>query len=331
MRAPAFWWRAEPTGLARALGPLGHLVGAVAARRMARPPSARLGVPVVCVGNPTVGGAGKTPVAIALAGALRAAGFSPVFLSRGYGARVRAPMRVDGHSPAEVGDEPLLLEMVAPTIVSPDRVAGGRLARRLGDVVIMDDGFQNPSLHKDVALLVIDAAVGLGNAMVLPAGPLRAPLGAHLRRCDRIVLTLTDEPRARTPSFGAHPIDEARLVSTVGRLEGTRLHAFAGIGRPQKFFASLERAGAQLAARVAFADHHPYAEREAEALLRGAHERGARPATTAKDAVRLAAGGPAARRLARDALVADVEVILPAALVSAIVARIGEVGQSASK
>ncbi|MEM8665194.1 MAG: tetraacyldisaccharide 4'-kinase, partial [Pseudomonadota bacterium] len=214
MKAPPFWWRSSPTLGARLLSPAGHLVGAIAMRRLARPPAVHLGIPVVCVGNPTVGGSGKTPVAIAIADALADAGHTPVFLTRGYGGRLRGPVCVaPHHSAVDVGDEPRLLAEKAPTVVARDRAAGGQEAARHGDVVVMDDGFQNPALAKDFSLLVLDAAVGLGNARVTPAGPLRAPFEAQARLADALILTQTGEASASMPDT-TRPVHHVQLLTT---------------------------------------------------------------------------------------------------------------------
>src|SRR4051812_5054707 len=187
MKAPRFWWD-KPGAMAALLAPIASLYGAVAARRLSEA-GARAGTPVICVGNLTVGGAGKTPAAMAIARLLIEAGEQPYFLTRGYGGRLAGPVVVEtGHSAVQVGDEPLLLARVAPTIVAANRVAGAKLAREKGaSVVVMDDGFQNPSLVKDLSILMIDGGRGIGNGRVLPAGPLRVPLEPQLDRADAIL------------------------------------------------------------------------------------------------------------------------------------------------
>ncbi|MFN5490418.1 MAG: tetraacyldisaccharide 4'-kinase, partial [Bradyrhizobium sp.] len=189
MREPAFWHR--PTSwIASLLSPLAALYGAVAARRMRRP-GADAGIPVICVGNYHVGGAGKTPTVLALAKLLRELDERPVVLSRGYGGRLEGPVKVDRdrHSAADVGDEPLMMAASLPVVVSRDRAAGLALARAQdASVILMDDGFQNPSVAKNVSLIVIDAMRGVGNGRVIPAGPLRAPLSPQLARTDALVV-----------------------------------------------------------------------------------------------------------------------------------------------
>ncbi len=224
---------------------------------------------------------------------------------------------------ATVGDEPLLLAEVAPTVVSPDRVAGGRLAATLGDVVVMDDGFQNPGLAKTWAAMVIDAAVGVGNGCVTPAGPLRAPLVVHAGADAWLVVVGDDTVRVPLPpSVG--PVHEVRLAAASPEpLADRPVIAFAGIGRPEKFFASVAALGARIVERQGFDDHHPYSEDDARRLIERAAASGARPVTTAKDHVRLTTGGPAVRRLAELALVVSVEAVLPSALVDQVVALLG--------
>ncbi|ALK08540.1 tetraacyldisaccharide 4'-kinase [Blastochloris viridis] len=295
MRAPALWWR-KPGIAAAMLGPAAWLYGSIAERRLAHA-GQRAARPVVCVGNPTLGGAGKTPTAIALAALLAELGDEPVFLSRGYGGRIAGPRVVDPgrDTAAEVGDEPLLLARAAPTVVARDRPAGAALAASLGSVVVMDDGFQNPSLIKDLSLLVVDAAVGLGNGRVFPAGPLRAPLRPQLDRADAMVLV------GDGPSIDAAPLPvlRARLEPDAAPLEGLGpILAFAGIGRPQKFADTLAALGRPPARFVAFPDHHRYSAADASALLDHAARENLALVTTEKDRVRLA-GDPALETLAQ--------------------------------
>lgn len=295
MRAPAFWAEPRPTLAARLLAPAGALYGAIAGRRMGRRGS-RAPVPVVCVGNFTLGGAGKTPTALAVAGLLREAGARPAFLTRGHGGRERGPLfvRLPDHRAADVGDEAILLARTAPTIVSRDRAAGSALAADGGaDVIVMDDGLQNASLAKDLVVVVVDGESGVGNGACFPAGPLRAPLAAQWPHVDVLVLmgrgapgaALAVEARAR----GALVL-QARLVpdaAVAEGLDGARTLAFAGIGRPEKFFRTLETCGATVVERVALPDHHAYRPGEAEALVAHAKSRGLVPVTTEKDAAKL--------------------------------------------
>ncbi|MFZ4532121.1 MAG: tetraacyldisaccharide 4'-kinase [Alsobacter sp.] len=292
MRAPGFW---DDGGLpAWLLAPAGAVFGSITAWRMQRP-GAKAPVPVVCVGNFTAGGAGKTPTAIAVAERLRQAGRRPVFLSRGYGGTVREPVQVDParHQAAQVGDEPLLLARHGPTVVSPDRVRGAAMAAALGDVIVMDDGLQNPSLAKDLRLAVVDGAAGIGNGLCVPAGPLRAPLAVQLRHVDAVVLIGAGQGGAdvavRAAAAGV-PILTGALMpdpAAAARLAGRRVLAFAGIGRPGKVFATLEALGATVGARHAFADHHAFTRAELDGLMQEAARGGLVPVTTEKDRVRL--------------------------------------------
>jgi tetraacyldisaccharide 4'-kinase len=294
MREPPFWWRAAGIE-ALLLAPAAAIYGAVGARRLARK-GARAAVPIVCVGNPTVGGAGKTPLALATARLLQAAGERPIFLSRGYGGRLAGPVEVepDWHIAAAVGDEPLLLGRVAPTVVARDRVAGAGTAVAAGaSVIVMDDGFQNPSLDKDVAILVVDAGRGIGNGKVVPAGPLRAPLAAQLPRAQALVV-VGEGSSARAVVDAATAaglrVFAARLVpdpAAVAALQGSRVLAFAGIGDPEKFFGTLRRSGIAVETTRSFADHHRYRPGEAEALCREADRAGLVLVTTEKDLARL--------------------------------------------
>ena len=294
MSEPPFWWR--PAGIeARLLAPLAAVYGAVAARRLGLP-GKRVSAPVICIGNPTVGGAGKSPLAIAVARLLQAAAEHPVFLSRGYGGRQAGPLTVDKdrHRAAEVGDEPLLLARVAPTIVARNRPEGAQAAlAKNASAIVMDDGFQNPSLEKDAAMLVVDAARGIGNGRVLPAGPLRAPLPAQLEGADAMVVVgrgtgaseTAAEARARGIAvFSAQLVPDARVVAA---LKGSRILAFAGIGDPAKFFATLGQAGIAVAQARSFADHHRYSWRVAKALCEEADRDELALVTTEKDLVRL--------------------------------------------
>jgi tetraacyldisaccharide 4'-kinase len=295
MREPAFWWR--PPGLeAGLLSPLAAVYGAVAASRMAQPGRAA-GVPVICVGNPTLGGAGKTPTAIAVAQMLAAAGRKPFVLSRGYGGALAGPVRVDPatHGAADVGDEPLLLARFAPAIVARDRVAGAQAARAAGaDAIVMDDGFQNPSLGKDLSILVVDGRRGIGNGKVFPAGPLRAPLGSQLRRAQALLVigsgSAGDGVAAMAQAHGL-PVFHGRLdpdAQALAALKGRPVLAFAGIGDPEKFFATLSEAGVDVRVRHSFSDHHRFSREEALDLIARAEHDGLVPVTTEKDQARLA-------------------------------------------
>jgi tetraacyldisaccharide 4'-kinase len=285
---PDFW--AEPGLLPTLLQPLAWGYAAAAAARRAWTRPWRAPVPVICVGNLVAGGAGKTPVALALARRLGAQGRAVHLVSRGYGGRLAGPLAVDGarHHAAEVGDEPLLLAEAAPCWVARDRVAGARAAIAAGArLLLLDDGFQNPSLAKDLSLVVVDGGYGFGNGRVLPAGPLREKLGAGLARADAVVLIDADRAGI-APRLAGKRVLRARLVAeNAAEFAGREVVGFAGIGRPAKFFATLDAAGAKIVARHAFADHHPYGADEMRRLLAEAEGARALLVTTAKDAVRL--------------------------------------------
>jgi tetraacyldisaccharide 4'-kinase len=259
------------------------------ARRVARP-GWRAPVPVLCCGNAGVGGAGKTTVALDLIARLQRQGARPHALLRGYGGRVRGPLlvRPGQHDARQVGDEALLLAERAPTWVSADRAAGARAAAEEGaDAIVMDDGLQNPGLIKDCSLLVIDGGYGFGNGRLVPAGPLREPVAAAAARCQAAVLIGRDAHGALA-MLPPLPVLRAVLVPEVAGLDFDRDYlAFAGIGRPEKFFAGLRAAGVTLAGTRAFADHHPYSSAELAALARDAHRAGALLLTTPKDMARL--------------------------------------------
>jgi len=305
MREPAFWRR--PGALAGCLlAPLGAIYGSIAVWRMARP-GALVGIPVLCIGNLTAGGAGKTPTAIAVAQLLQQAGNRPFVLSRGYGGRLAGPVRVDqqAHGAGDVGDEPLLLAQAASTVVARDRVAGAQAARAAGaDVIVMDDGFQNPSLRKDVSLIVVDGRSGIGNGHVFPAGPLRAPLAAQLARASALLVIGNPAGAAAVLADAASlPVFHGWLepdAQSVAALRPHKVLAFAGIGDPEKFFRTLEDAGIDVRVRRPFADHHRYSAAEASDLIARAARDGLTLVTTEKDLARLK-GEPQLDALAQQA------------------------------
>ncbi|MBL8570609.1 MAG: tetraacyldisaccharide 4'-kinase [Phreatobacter sp.] len=315
MRAPAFW--SDPDGLAgRLLAPLGWAVGAVTLARMAKP-GADAGIPVICIGNPTVGGSGKTPIARLVASRLRASGRSPVVLLRGYGGSLAGPVLVGSDATAaEVGDEALLHAGGGPTIVARDRLAGARLAAVSGaDVIVMDDGFQNPALAKTLSLLVVDGAHGLGNGLVLPAGPLRAPFAPQLARAEALVVVgagrAGDGLAAAAAAAGRAVLRASlRVDPAISQwLDGRDVLAFCGIGRPAKFAETLGQAGARNAVLRPFADHHAYGDADADRLLAEAGRTGLPLVTTEKDAVKLK-GSPALDALAAAATVVPVRAVI---------------------
>ena len=297
---PGFWQQSPPSRAARLLSPLGVLYGGITRRRMQRA-GADAGCPVICIGNFTAGGAGKTPLTLLVGEILATQGRKPFFLSRGYGGTAgRGPLRVDPacHGAGEVGDEPLLLAALAPVIVGADRVAAARLAVALGaDVLVMDDGLQNPSLAKTFSFAVVDGEVGAGNGLCLPAGPLRAPLAAQWPYVDGVVIIGAGDSGAalaRSAIAAGKQVFLGRLAANAddaAQLRGQRVVAFAGIGRPAKFFATLAEIGAQLVAQHEFADHHVFSSAELAALQAQAQALQARLVTTRKDQVRLGQAG----------------------------------------
>lgn len=296
MRPPAFWDASPRHPFARALAPVGALYGRFTAARMDRPGTTG-SCPVLCVGNLTLGGAGKTPTALAIAAMLHDLGARPAFLTRGYGGSLAGPVLVDHahHNAAQVGDEPLLLARAATTVVSRDRPAGARLCAETGaSVIVMDDGLQNPNLAKDLSLAVVDAGVGIGNGLPFPAGPLRVPLERQWRHVDGLVLVGEGEAGERVVVLARDqglPVLRARLLPDLAErhMAGRRLLAFAGIGRPEKFFATLRDTGADVVAQRSFPDHHAYREGELAGLNAEAKRLGASLITTQKDLVRLPA------------------------------------------
>lgn len=291
MRAPDFW-RADGV-LPTLLSPLSLGLLAGAAIRKATTHVYDAPVPVLCVGNLVAGGAGKTPVAIALGKYLAAHGKTVHFLSRGYGGRETGPLRVDPgrHTAADVGDEPLLLAATAPSWIARNRAAGAKAAADAGaQIIVMDDGFQNPGVGKDRSILVVDGGYGFGNGRVMPAGPLREPLAAGLARADAVVLMEPDSVGVAHTLPADLPVLRATLAPMqASGLSGRAVFAFAGIARPEKFFATLEDLGAILAGRQGFDDHHAYSDTDIAALLAAAETCGAVPVTTEKDAMRLPA------------------------------------------
>jgi tetraacyldisaccharide 4'-kinase len=298
MREPRFW-HGPSSWKSHLLKPLGALYGAIAAKRLKRR-GLDAGVPVLCVGNYHVGGAGKTPTVLALAKLLRELGETPVVLSRGYGGKLRGPVRVDPerHAASDVGDEPLMMASQLPVVVARQRADGVPLARSQGaGVILMDDGFQNPSVAKDASLIVIDGNRGLGNGQVFPAGPLRAPLKPQMARTDALVVVgngAAAEAVAAEIAAQGKPVLRAQLqpeAASIASLRGKRVLAFAGIGDPARFFATLEASGIEVVRRRAFADHHGFAQGEIEGLVAEATRDGLTLVTTEKDQARLRQAG----------------------------------------
>jgi len=337
------WWYDEQPALRRSIAttvlkPLAVLYGMAARRRFiaAKPYVSEL--PVICIGNFTAGGTGKTPMAIHIAGLLQALGERPVFLSRGFGGALAGPHWVEPgcDRTAQVGDEPLLLAEQAPALIARERMAGAKAIAAAAaaardpawraSVIIMDDGLQNPSLHKDLTIAMVDGRRGFGNGLVLPAGPLRAPLAFQLPLADAIIIN----GAAQDPQIKQHPqIDQGQQIdqdtpNNDGEVIAERLRsqfngpilnaetiagsdsawltkapvvAFAGIGAPQRFYRLLASLGADVVETRSFKDHHSYSDGDARILLNTAKARAAQLVTTEKDLVRLSGDGPAMNAL----------------------------------
>ncbi|WAJ27695.1 tetraacyldisaccharide 4'-kinase [Antarcticirhabdus aurantiaca] len=334
IQPPGFWWDAGGGLPARALAPAAALYGAVSGRRLRRGSRVEAGLPVLCVGNFTVGGAGKTPTALALGRAAIEAGIKVGYLSRGYGRDGTAPLLVDPkhHGAAQAGDEPLLLAALAPTVVSADRAAGAALLRAAAapDLLIMDDGFQSARLAIDLALLVVDGRRGLGNGRVLPAGPLRAPLDLQFSHADAVLVVgdgAAGEAAAARAAAAGLSVERARIAAEAARSwAGRRVLAFCGIADPEKFRRSLAEVGASLAGLRAFPDHHPFTRGQLADLQREAEAVGAVLATTAKDHARIRGSGARAAEFLRAVHVLEIEMRFvdreaPRRLVEAAMAR----------
>ncbi len=315
MRPPEFWRHGEGPGPVL-LRPLSLIWQVVSKIKMTRAKPAKVSIPVICVGNLNVGGTGKTPVALSIAARLRQSKINVHFLIRGYGGRLKGPLRVDPsrHSARDVGDEALLLAAAGPTWIGADRAASARAAVADGAaLLIMDDGHQNMSLAKDLSLIVVDREYGLGNGLVMPAGPLREAVGRGLARADAII-ELSSGGLGEAADFGRNelPVLAAHLEPVPGTevQPGQKVVAFAGIGRPEKFFATLQALGYDIVARHTFDDHHDFSTDEIMRIVEQAAGLGARPMTTTKDATRLS---PEARMMT-DVLAIRVEFADAAAL-----------------
>lgn len=291
MRAPDFWAPGHGGILATLLAPIGVVVGAITAARARKAPTWTAPVPVICVGNAVMGGAGKTQISQDIADRLKAKGYTPHVIMRGYGGRLKGPVQVDPqqHRARDVGDEALLLAHTVPTWIARVRPGAARAAVAAGaDVIIMDDGFQNPTLAKTLSLLVIDAGFGFGNGHVFPAGPLRETAMAAYQRADAVCVIGTPDPAI--PAIpNALPRFDALTVPapSAPAIKGQKIVAFAGIGRPGKFFQTLREGGADLIEAVSFPDHHPFSDADILACVEKAKASSAQVLTTEKDHVRV--------------------------------------------
>jgi tetraacyldisaccharide 4'-kinase len=321
LEPPSWWYGERIPPAAWALWPIAAAYGGIVERRFRTACPYRSKLPVLCVGNFTIGGAGKTPVALKLASMLREAGRKPGFLTRGYGGSERGPYLVDSATDGSdrVGDEPLLLARSASTVVSRDRPAGAKLLETVGvDAIIMDDGFQNPSLKKDLSIAVVDGGAGIGCERVFPLGPLRARLAFQLAMADAVVILGPQhrtnvgeliEQRSHQFRSAPLPVFGARIVPAVGdELRGRPFLAFCGIGRPAKFFDTLREAGIAVVKTRSFPDHHPYADADARSLLTEANALNAGLITTEKDHARFKIGEGALGELYQHAFALPITV-----------------------
>ncbi|MFK8033149.1 MAG: tetraacyldisaccharide 4'-kinase [Hyphomicrobiales bacterium] len=302
-KSPAFWWQRTLATRSKFLMPIGMIYGFITARRMKRRSIASASVPVICVGNVVIGGAGKTPTTISISRLLESNGYKCGFLLRGYGGSSKEATRVlPEHTADEVGDEALLYAAIGPTVVSADRPSGAELLGNADiDVILMDDGFQNPSLKKDCALIVVDAVSGWGNGLCFPAGPLRASLNSHMALANAVIGLGQGEYSESLELLQIQHqfefIEADVVVSTPHPLDQTtRYFAYSGIGRPQKFFSSLEQNGYSLIERKPYPDHHPFSESDAKKILQQVKAHSAIPITTEKDHIRLASSEPGSHR-----------------------------------
>lgn len=320
---PGWWYQEKPSRAARLLVPVAGVWGAAARWRYRHGEGFRADVPVVCVGNFTAGGTGKTPISLLIADELKRLGCRPAFLTRGYGGRVQGPHWVmpARDTAADVGDEPLLLAREAPTMIARDRARGARAisaSEARFDAIVMDDGLQNGSLAKSLVIAVVDGRRGIGNGLVMPAGPLRAPLDFQLSLVDAVIVNAADGAREAHSEFvnwlRSHfngPVIAATTQPAAGTewIAGERILAFSGIGAPERFFRLIERLGGQLVGRRSFGDHHVFTDVEARDLLAEAKAHGAALCTTEKDWVRLQDdGAPAALRAAARTLPIRIEI-----------------------
>jgi tetraacyldisaccharide 4'-kinase len=285
MKTPKYWQ--SNSLISKILSPLGWIYGSITQARLHFKKSPKTSVPVICIGNLTAGGSGKTPVSISIAKMLATEMFHPFFVTRGYGGKVKNILvNNKKHSAREVGDEPLLLSHQAPVVVAPNRFNGAELAVREGaDLIIMDDGFQNPSLYKNLSFLVFDGNYGIGNGKLLPAGPLRETFAKGIKRADALIILGKDKhnlaQRSNLPVFYAHTEAGETAVET------SDIIAFAGIGHPQKFYHTLSGLGFNIVEAIDFPDHHFYTKEELESILQKAQRLNAKVYTTSKDYVKI--------------------------------------------
>lgn len=286
MKTPKYWQ--SNSFISRILAPLGWVYGALTQARLKIIKPKKVEIPVICVGNITAGGTGKTPVSISIAKLLGIEMYHPYFVTRGYGGQLQnVIVNNKKHTAAEVGDEPLLLSQQAPVVVNANRYAGAELAIKNGaDVIVMDDGFQNPTLHKNLSFLVFDGTYGIGNGKIIPAGPLRETFCNGVKRADALVILGKDKhnlaEKSGLPVFYGHT--EAVQTSNI---ENHNVVAFAGIGHPQKFYHTLCQQGFNVVETIDFPDHHFYSREELDEILEKAQILNAEVYTTSKDYVKI--------------------------------------------
>lgn len=293
---PVFWQ--DPNGashpFALLLAPVARLYGFIGQRQRQRAIPWLAPGPVICIGNVSMGGVGKTPFALKVGELLKAQSLSPAYLTRGFGGQEKGPLFVSSASTAcTVGDEALLLAQGAQTCVAHDRVAGARHIFEANPraVVIMDDGYQNPSLAKDFSVLLVDGETGFGNGAVFPCGPLRETPESARQRADAIVFVLPRQgvpvPQSLLAYAAGVPTFRAWLAPVEAPVQGDKAFAFCGIGRPEKFYRTAREAGYELVGQQDFADHYAYKAQDLSQLAAKAKAAGARLLTTMKDYMRL--------------------------------------------
>ncbi len=285
MKTPKYW---QTNNLASfLLSPVGFIYGGLTSLRMLLHKGFKAPVPVICIGNLTAGGVGKTPVCIALAEFLKAQGKNPFFISRGYGGKLSGVLvNLKSHTPQEVGDEPLMLAAIAPTVVCHDRGKAAQIALKNGaDILIMDDGFQNPTLHKDISFLVFNGQIGIGNGKIIPAGPMREDLKSGLKRADGVIFIGQD--KFNLLKHIDKPVFHVDIKEEQPKHQNMKVIAFAGIGYPQKFYESLQKCGLSLANSYDFPDHHFYTKDELNALIKKGKKKNLPIYTTLKDFVKI--------------------------------------------
>lgn len=286
MRTPKHWTDINP--ISNLLWPLGKIYAWLTNLRLKHGTCNQTSIPVICIGNLTAGGTGKTPTAISIAKILQKDGMNPYFISRGYGGKLQDVMvNPNHHNAKDVGDEPLLLSKVAPVCINSNRYLAAEKARNNeADIIIMDDGYQNPSLHKDISFIVIDGGFGLGNFRPIPSGPLRENFSTGLKRADAVIIIGEDQHNIQA-KLGNLPIFHGDITPLVPSTVPNKVIAFAGIGRPEKFYQSLQKIGFTLEATIDFPDHHFYTESELRALILQGEQSSARLFTTSKDMVKI--------------------------------------------